>query len=799
MEIKEYNLSLDVDFYSLLFKGHEEVVVVNSEKDLILDSFGLKINRVELVGKNIPFEQDDSTKKLKIRDLPKDATIEIDYEGKVTERALYGVYKSKYGSDYFVTTDFEPNGARLLFPCVDNPSFKAVFSLEVTTQRSLKVISNGKTKVVTDLGDKTKHVFEKTPKMSTYIFYLGIGNFDQSSIQDKNVEFRIFARPGNAVKGKYALENAAKFLRAYEEYYGIKYPLAKLDLIGLPEYASGAMENWGAITFREIVLLIDENSSVSNRRRVTSVLGHEIAHMWFGDLVTMRWWNDLWLNESFATFMESKMTDKIYPEWNVTSDFVLEETAGSMHSDSLSSTHPIDAKVNAPEEISQIFDEISYGKGASVLRMIEDWIGKEAFRTGVSSYLSKFKYANAEGTDLWKSLEDASGQPVSETMEVWVKKPGFPIVSLSLDHNKLRFSQERFVLKSKNPSSDAWPIPITCSINHEERKFVMKDRVLELPVKDVEELKVNLGQTGFYRVLYDQTLYSIIEREFDSLAALDRWGVVSDLFAFLIAARVTMEQYVKLAKRASNETDYLVADAVTTQLQFLRFLSPENPLVKEIYANHHQTQIKRLGLDSKDGEKDTDKILRGRIATGLALVDKSFAQELSKRFDRYETLDPNLRVAVAVSFAQTMGSESFDKLVSTMKRMGNEADVVKIYFGLTSFRDPKLIEKTLDLCISGEISRADSLYAVIDATQNPYVRETTWNWVQKNFHVFRELFQGTPYVSQLMQEVISKTGIGREEEVKDYVSNLDIAEAHEGIRKGLELLDIYSSLKKRLD
>ncbi|MGA2876384.1 MAG: leucyl aminopeptidase, partial [Nitrososphaerales archaeon] len=227
MEIKEYNLSLDVDFYSLLFKGHEEIVIVDLEKDLILDSFGLQINHVEIAGKNIPFEQDDSTKKLKIKDLPKNATIEIDYEGKVSEKALYGVYKSKYGSDYFVTTDFEPNGARLLFPCVDNPSFKAVFSLEVTTQRGLKVISNAKTKGVTDLGDKTKHVFEKTPKMSTYIFYLGIGNFDQSSIRDKNVEFRIFARPGNAVKGKYALENAAKFLRAYEEYYGIKYPLDK--------------------------------------------------------------------------------------------------------------------------------------------------------------------------------------------------------------------------------------------------------------------------------------------------------------------------------------------------------------------------------------------------------------------------------------------------------------------------------------------------------------------------------------------------------------------------------------------
>ena len=644
MEIKEYALSLDVDFYSLLIKGRERITIVNPEKDLILDSFGLQINSVQIAGKNIPFENDTSTKKLKIKDLESNGTLEvsIDYEGKVTEKTLYGVYKSKYGSDYFVTTDFEPNGARLLFPCVDNPSFKAEISLEVTTQKGLTVISNAKTKSVTDIGDRTRHVFEKTPKMSTYIFYLGIGKFDQSTLRDKNVEFRISARPLNAIKGKYALENASKFLRVYEEYYGIKYPLAKLDLIALPEYASGAMENWGAITFREIVLLIDENSSVSNRRSVTSVLGHEIAHMWFGDLVTMRWWNDLWLNESFATFMESKMTDKIYPEWNVVSDFVLQNTSGSMHSDSLSNTHPIDVKVNAPEEISQIFDEISYGKGASVLRMIEVWIGREAFRTGVSNYLSKFKYSNAEGRDLWKSLEEASGQPVSETMEAWVKKPGFPVVSVSLDSGKLVFSQERFVLSSKSLTSDTWPVPITCLINKDERKFVLKDRVFDLPVGNIERLKVNLGQTGFYRVLYDQKLYSIIEREFDSLSSLDRWGIVADLFAFLLAGRVTTEQYVMLARRAANETDYLVADAVTTQLQFLRFVSPENPIVKEVYANHHRAQIERLGLDSKSGEKDTDKILRGRVATGLALIDGSFAQELSKRFGQYETVDPNL-------------------------------------------------------------------------------------------------------------------------------------------------------------
>ena len=284
-------------------------------------------------------------------------------------------------------------------------------------------------------------------------------------------------------------------------------------------------------------------------------------------------------------------------------------------------------------------------------------------------------------------------------------------------------------------------------INGNEQKFVLKDRVMELPVDDVKTIKVNLGQAGFYRVLYDQKLYSVIEREFESLGSFDRWGIVADLFAFLLAGRIDAEQYFAFAKRCAHDTDYLVADAVTSQRQFLRFISPENPLVKEVYLNHHQTQIKRLGLEAKAGEKDTDKMLRGRLATGLALTDKTFAEDLSKRFKDYDKVDPNLRVAVAVAFAQTTGRAGFDQLVNTMKRMGNEADVVKIYFGLTSFKDPKLIEKTLDLCIGGEISRADSLYALIDATQNPYAREITWNWVKKNFHVFRELFQGTPYIS----------------------------------------------------
>jgi tricorn protease interacting factor F2/3 len=803
--VEEYVLSLSVDFYSLNFSGHEKIRIANPEKDLTLDSLDLNVRRVTALGKNLRFEVDNEAKKLKISDLPRGfdtLEISLDYEGKITDKTLYGFYKSRYDSDYFVTTDFEPNGARILFPCVDNPVFKAVFSLDVTTQKNLVVVSNGQLKSIVDLGEKAKHVFEPTPKMSTYVLYLGIGKFDQVSLTERNLEFRVSARPGYAEKGRFALENATKFLRTYEEYYSIPYPLGKLDLIGLPEYASGAMENWGAITFREVVLLIDKNSSVANKRNVTSVLGHEIAHMWFGNLVTMRWWNDLWLNESFATFMESKMTNKLYPEWNVVSDFVQQTTAGAMNSDSLSNTHPIDVPVRAPEEISQIFDDISYGKGASVLRMIEAWIGQDAFRTGVSRYLSEFKYGNAEGKDLWRHLAKASGQPVNEVMEAWIKNAGFPVVSVSLNKlEKLSFSQERFFLDQNRNEKEGgvWPIPVSYMINGREKTFILTDKTFETSSDQIKAIKVNSGQAGFYRVLYDKELYSIIEKEFADLDTFDRWGILADLFAFLLAGKVSADQYFVFSKRCALESEYLVADAATSHLQFLRLISPQNKGIMQIYRNHHYSQIKRLGLEAKAEEKDTDKLLRGRIATGLALEDPEFARELSKKFGEYDKLDPNLRTAVAVSFAQTLGGKGYDELLATMKRIGSEADVVKIYVALTSFRDPKLVEKTLDLCISGEISRADSLYAVLDAALNPYVRETTWEWLKKNLGVFRELFQGTPYVSQLLQEVISKTGIGSEVEIKSYVSNLKIPEGDKGIKKGLELLDVYSSLKRRLD
>jgi tricorn protease interacting factor F2/3 len=811
LKIQRYKLSLDIDFDSLLIDGLETITFSGSEKELVLDSKGHEIEAVSFSpnGSPLAFRMDRDHSKLTIKlpvvegDPTQEKSINIRYTGMVSDQSLHGIYRSRYDGGYFIASDFEPNGARFLFPCIDHPGYKAEFDLEVITQNGLVVTSNCNEKEILPVDAKrSRHIFERTPPMSTYLVYLGIGHFDIFSIAPKNVKFRAIAKPGFAEKGRFALERAVDYVKLYEEYYSVPYVFNKLDLVALPEYTAGAMENWGAITFREVALLIDENSSASNRRNVAGVVGHEIAHQWFGDLVTMEWWNDLWLNESFATFMETKMTDQLFPEWNVWSDFLQDSTGGAMMGDSLQSTHPIEADVKAPEEISQIFDEISYGKGGSILRMIEAWMGEVAFRNGIRRYLNDFPYSNAAGVDLWKRLEEESGLPVSEVMEAWIKKPGYPVVKVSLSENQLLLSQEKFQLtKSGVPPTgqDLWPIPVVAALNGEPKHLLLKDKTAAIPFRaPLSRIELNAGQVGFYRVLYDDQIYSIIGKEFSALSPFSRWGILSDLFAFLIANQLVPKVYFDFVRQAMDDTSYIMVDTLTNQLQFMRSIVPGNGRIREIYLAYHRKHIERLGLEPRSGESDNDKILRSRIAIGLALEDDEFAAKLAKSFGEYDRVIPDLRTATAIAFARQNGERGFNELTAAMKRMANEADVIKLLFALTSYREPELVKRALDFSLTGEISRADCAYAISGASSNPAARVVTWNWVTENLQMLIELFRGTGNVSFLMQEVISRTGIGREKLVRDYLSKTRIEEADRGITKGLELLEAYSNLAERL-
>jgi tricorn protease interacting factor F2/3 len=438
-----YELIFDPDLKRFTFEGKEKITIncKKPTKSISLNCAEIKIKScvVESNKKIISSiaKTNEKSEELKItlkEKIKGQATISIEFQGILNDRLL-GFYRSQYKqggkTKYLATTQFEAADARRAFPCWDEPEAKATFDISIIAENKFTAISNMPIKSKKKIGGKTIYKFGKTPVMSTYLIYLGVGEFEYLTGKTGKTQIRVITTKGNKSKGKYSLDLGKKLLTSYEKYFGIKYPLPKLDLIAVPDFAAGAMENWGAITFRETILLYDpKTSSTRTKQFIAEVISHEIAHQWFGNLVTMKWWNDLWLNESFATFMATKFVDKFYPEWDLWNQFVEDAMNVAMGLDSLKTTHPIDVKVNSPAEIREIFDAISYDKGGCVLRMLEHYVGEPNFQKGLKEYLKKFKYQNAQGQDLWDAIGKASKMPVSVMVNSWLKQPGFPLVEI---------------------------------------------------------------------------------------------------------------------------------------------------------------------------------------------------------------------------------------------------------------------------------------------------------------------------------------------------------------------------------
>ncbi|HLY76623.1 MAG TPA: M1 family metallopeptidase, partial [Thermoplasmata archaeon] len=407
MNVQAYHLDLTVDYEALTFRGHLRIEVIPEGGDLYLNSVGLRISSARAGSTELPFRLDETHQQLVLSGVPPaTSSVELEYDGTVLTDKLVGLYRSQFGEGYLLTTQFAASEARRMLPCVDRPDRKAVFHVSVTAPKDLQVIFNTPARSSTETEDTRTTHFDPTPRMATYLLYLGIGRFDVVRSHAGTVRLATYTPPGRGSSGTYALGIAEKLLPAYERYYGIPYPLPKLDLVAVPEFWAGAMENWGAIAFSEMALLADSGTSTLRRRSIAETTAHEMAHMWFGNLVTMKWWSDIWLNESFATFMSYRILDTTFPEFDSWSDFLPRWSAGAFRADSLPSTHPIFQEVDNPDQIAQIFDEITYGKGASVLRMIERYLGEEAFRKGVNTYLERFQYSNASHDDLWTALEE---------------------------------------------------------------------------------------------------------------------------------------------------------------------------------------------------------------------------------------------------------------------------------------------------------------------------------------------------------------------------------------------------------
>lgn len=787
MEVASYDLFIDVDFPKLKFTGRSKITL-RSEGNVVLNAVDLQILRVHAGGKDLQFSQ--SGEELVIESGAVNGILEVEYAGSVSD-SLAGIYKASYDHTYVVTTHFEAAQARRMFPCVDRPDVKAEFRLAVRIDKNLDAISNMPVESVNPEGEKKTITFQKTPRMSTYLLYLGVGKFQEESRRFGKTEIILAATSGKAEQGRFAQEDAQKAIRYFESYFGIPFALPKLHLVGVPEFPMGAMENWGAIAFREERLLIDLNTGTKMKMLVSQSVAHEVAHQWFGDLVTMKWWDDIWLNESFATFMTYKAIDSYRPEWRVWENIFnglpkAEALAEAMGRDSLENTHPVQVPVKSPDELDQIFDAISYGKGCHILRMIEAYVGAEAFRAGVRKYLSEHAYSNATGADFWSALQDASSKQVSKIMLQWVQQAGYPVVTVSLHGNLLKLQQERFLISGKSDQTK-WPIPVIIEMNGQRKDILMEGLEETVECQGLQSLKINPDHTGFYSVRYIG-LEEFVWRS--KLTPFDKWGLIFDSFSFLLSGKTAFREYLAVLNKFKNETETLPAQEVSDQLALLYALAPSK--IKEISKMFHSSFFDLL-------QKKTDEnssILRGTVAARLALVDETFASQMGGEFKKFASVQPDMREAVALGYARS--TNDFDGITRGFKEANSDEDKSRFLDALACFTDPGLLRRALDFSLSGEVKKQDAFRVLLSSTANPQAKDVAFTWLQQNLERLHSYYKGSGILTGVLGHIIPILGVGRVQETETLFEQHKMPDAEMGINAGLEKLRAYDRLAKNI-
>ena len=721
----------------------------------------------------------------KIRGL---CTVDLEFEGILNDRLL-GFYRSKYQQNgktkYLATTQFEAADARRAFPCWDEPEAKATFEISIITDNKFTAISNMPIKTKKKTGNKTTYNFQKTPLVSTYLIYLGVGEFEYLTGKAGKIQIRVVTTKGNTSRGKFSLELGKKLLTSYEKYFGIKFPLPKLDLIAVPDFAAGAMENWGAITFRETILLYDpKTSSTRTKQFIAEVISHEIAHMWFGNLVTMKWWNDLWLNESFATFMATKFVDKFYPEWDLWNQFVEDAMNVAMGLDSLKTTHPIDVKVNSPAEIREIFDAISYDKGGCVLRMLENYVGEPNFQKGLKKYLSDFKYKNAEGQDLWDAIGKASKMPVTAMINTWLKQPGFPLVEINQDGNNLKIKQKRYLLESdKKFSKGLWSIPLSLGLEKETSKtlFSKKSMSVKLP-KNTIGFVANYGRKGFYRVKYDEGILLDLKMLVDQkrIPPIDRWAIQNDLFSLCVSGDEQVRNYLDFSDAYFDEDSYLASVNVAHNLASLYFRAFDEKFIEEIrsYAiNYFRKILSNLGWEPQKSDKHTDALLRTfTIAVLGKMNDDSVTDEAIRKYQKFlkspSSLSPDLIETICSIAAWNGNSKTFAELKKLYTNAKTMEEKLRFLGAMCGFQDKKLLVRTLNFSQTPEVRSQNMQLPIMKVAGNPYGEKVLWPWLKKNWkNINKKVGHGNPLFNRIVASITGVADDSMENEIKLFFKN----------------------------
>jgi puromycin-sensitive aminopeptidase len=680
------------------------------------------------------------------------AQLQIRFSGVLSDR-LHGFYRSTYrdtnGDEQVIaTTQFEPTDARHAFPCWDEPDLKATYRLALEIPADLTAISNTAVESRTELGGGRALVqFGQTMKMSTYLVAYVVGKLVATEpVMVGNVPLRVVCVPGKEHLSKFALDVGAFSLDFFANYYGIPYPGDKVDLIAIPDFASGAMENLGAITFRETALLADPAVSArGDLERVADVVAHELAHMWFGDLVTMRWWNGIWLNEAFATFMEMLAVDAFKPAWKRWTTFGLSRSA-AMATDSLASTRPIEYPVRLPSEAEGMFDILTYEKGGAVLRMLEQYIDPKVFQKGVSQYLDEHAYDNTETTDLWDSIEAASGQPVRKMMDSWIFQGGYPLVTVEREGNELKASQRRFRYLPETNGEAHWDVPIMirsgATPGSPTLRALMSESSVSVSLSDPNApLVVNAGGHGFYRVRYSRELLDRLTANLQSLEAIERFNLVSDTWASTVAGLAPVSDALALISQLGGEHDRNVWRSVLDILGYIsRSLEDSQlPGLQRQVRQLVQPALDAIGWDQRPDESEDDSQLRATLVRGLAVLgnDPRAQEESNRRFKRYlddpSSVDPNLAPALIGVAAFTGDGDEYARFLERYTKARTPHEEQRFLFARAEFQQPELLQRTLDDCLTEAVRTQDAPYLISAVMMNRDGSELTWSFVKRHW------------------------------------------------------------------
>ena len=816
---RRYELSLTPDLGAASFTGTVTIVCecVGATNEIALNAKELQIHAVTVNGTACGFHLHDETERLVISAdvVPGEVSIVISFTGVLNDK-LRGWYRSTFVDDEGVeqviaTTQMQSTDCRKAFPCFDEPDMKAVFAVDLTVEDGLMAISNGpETRREATADGRTRVWFKDTMAMSTYLVAFIVGPLEATAAQMVNgTPVRVIHVPGKGHLTDFGMRIGTFALDWFERYYGIPYPSDKVDLIALPDFAAGAMENLGCITFREVLLLVDPATSTQiEQELVADVVAHELAHMWFGDLVTMGWWNGIWLNEAFATFMEIAACDAFAPEWKRWTSFGLERSA-AFEVDSLHSTRSVEFPVHAPDDCEGMFDVLTYQKGGAILRMLEQFLGAERFRAGVSHYLKKHSYGNTETGDLWDAIEEVvagdggENVPVRRLMDSFIWQPGFPLVSAKLDGNELVLSQCRFTFDN-DPDATLWVLPVHVRNAGVESKVLLESDEIRVRVADAGgAIVVNAGGHGFFRVAYSADLLSRLSG--DVLAGLDtieRYNLVDDAWNAVVSGNLSAVDFLSFTENFVGERELAVWQALAIGIRGLGRLLQRDQL--DALASRVRTlaapALADLGTTARAGDADLTAKLRGLLVGLVAVMGRD---EQMQRRCRDILLHPDATgndpelVSAATTVVASIGNEDdYEWVLERFRNPDTPQEQIRMLYALAEFDDADLMKRTCELAFSGEVKTQNAPFLLNRCVANRFHGELAWQYVQQNWKVANEKFPVNTIVRMVDSAKMLNSDVA-EASVQSFFTEHDIPQAVQTLQQVLERQKVNVSLRRR--